>query len=74
MTTITAAELDTVYTCLCRTMTQLGESSASLFLARFALLAIDRIADTDAAQQLIAAAAEDIASEDARTQGGALAS
>jgi hypothetical protein len=43
-------------------MTQLGESRSSLFLARFALLAIDRIADAQAAEQLIAAAAEDLRS------------
>jgi hypothetical protein len=71
MSTMTAAELDTVYTRLCQTMTQLGESNASLFLARFALLAIDRIGDADAAQQLVAAAAEDIAPPaDGLTPGG----
>ena len=41
---MTDTELDAVYTHLCKTMTQLGESQAPLFLARFALLAIDRIA------------------------------
>ncbi len=59
---LTDSELDAVYTNLCRTMTQLGESRSSLFLARFALLAIDRIADAQAAEQLIAAAAEDLRS------------
>ena len=59
---MTDSELDAVYTRLCKTMTQLGENNAPLFLARFAMLAIDRIADGEVAQQLIDAAAEDIAS------------
>ena len=42
-------------------MAQLGEANATLFLARFALLAIDRLADADIAERLIAAAAEDLA-------------
>lgn len=58
---MTDSELDTVYTRLCRTMTQLGEATAPLFLARFALLAIERIGDGQAVQQLIDAAAEDLA-------------
>lgn len=57
---MTDSELDAVYTNLCKTMTQLGESRSSMFLARFALLAIDRIADAEAVQQLIAAAAQDL--------------
>lgn len=59
-TAMTDSDLDSVYTNLCKTMTQLGEAQSSMFLARFALLAIDRIADAEAAQQLIAAAAEDL--------------
>ena len=47
------SELDAVYTHLCKTMTRLGEGAAPLFLARFALLAIDRIGDAGAAQRLI---------------------
>ncbi len=58
---MTDSELDSVYTRLCRTMTQLGEANAPLFLARFALLAIERIGDGQAAQRLIDAAAEDLA-------------
>ena len=58
---MTDSELDTVYTRLCKTMTQLGEPNAQLFLARFALLAIDRIGDGEAAQRLIDSAAEDLA-------------
>ena len=58
---MTDSELDAVYTRLCKTMTRLGENNAPLFLARFAMLAIDRIADGEVAQQLVDAAAEDIA-------------
>jgi hypothetical protein len=59
--TMTDTELDAVYTRLCKTMTELGEPQAPLFLARFALLAIERIGDPAAAQRLIDAAAEDLA-------------
>lgn len=59
---MTDSELDAVYTRLCKTMTQLGENNAQLFLARFAMLAIDRLGDGEVAQQLIDAAAEDMAS------------
>ena len=61
--TMTEAELDAVYTDLCKTMTQLGEARASLFLARFALLSMIRIGDAAAVQELIAAAAADMAAE-----------
>ena len=63
---MTDTELDAVYTRLCTTMTQRGEAAAPLFLARFALLAIDRICDADAALRLIDAAAEDLAPADGR--------
>lgn len=59
---MTDSELDAVYTRLCKTMTQLGEDKAPLFLARFAMLAIDRLGDAAVAQQLIDAAAEDLTS------------
>jgi hypothetical protein len=55
------SELDAIYTHLCKTMTDLGELKALLFLSRFALLAIDRLDDRDAAFQLIEAAAENLA-------------
>jgi hypothetical protein len=55
------ADLDASYTNLCKTMTTLGEAQVPLFLARFALLAIDRIGDAHAAEQLIAAAADGLA-------------
>jgi hypothetical protein len=55
------SELDAIYTQLCKTMTELGEPSALLFLARFALLAIDRLDDREMAFQLIEAAAENLA-------------
>lgn len=59
---MTDSELDAVYTRLCQTMTQLGEDQAPLLLARFAMLAIDRLGDAAVAQQLMAAAAEDMTS------------
>lgn len=55
------SELDAVYTQLCKTMTNLGEDNAPLFLARFALLAIQQIDDPQAAQRLIGEAAEGMA-------------
>nr|WP_119157843.1 hypothetical protein [Caldimonas tepidiphila] len=58
---MTPTELDAVYTRLCKTMTQLGEVNAPLFLARFALLAIAHMGDAEAAQRLVDAAAEDLA-------------
>jgi hypothetical protein len=55
------SELDAIYTHLCKTMTELGEPNALLFLARFALLAVDRLDDRETAIQLIEAAAENLA-------------
>jgi hypothetical protein len=55
------SELDAIYSHLCRTMTELGEPNALLFLARFALLAVDRLDDREVAMQLIEAAAENLA-------------
>jgi len=55
---MTDSELDAVYTRLCKTMTQVGEANAPLFLARFALLAFDRTGDAEAALRLIADASE----------------
>ena len=60
---MTEAELDAAYTHLCKTMTELGETRAPLFLARFALLAMVRIGDTAVVQGLIDSAAADIAAE-----------
>ena len=54
------AELDAVYTSLCKTMTRVGEPASPLFLARFALLAMERIGDAAVIEALIAAAAEDV--------------
>jgi hypothetical protein len=55
------SELDAIYTHICKTMTELGEPNALLFLARFALLAVDRLDDRETAIQLIEAAAENLA-------------
>ena len=60
--TMTEAELDAAYTHLCKTMTELGETRAPLFLARFALLAMVRIGDAAVVQGLTDAAAADIVS------------
>ncbi|MBV8261900.1 MAG: hypothetical protein JO239_13375 [Paraburkholderia sp.] len=57
---MTDSELDSVYTHLCKTMTGLGEANGPLFLARFALLAIERIGDAQACLGLIDAAGENI--------------
>jgi hypothetical protein len=56
--TLTDSDLDIVYTRLCKTMTQLGETDTSLFLARFAMLAIDAIDDPAVALNLIEDAGE----------------
>ena len=58
---MTDAQLDAVYTRLCRTMTQLGEAKAALFLARFALLSISELNDPDASLRLIDEASDGIA-------------
>lgn len=55
---MTDSELDMVYTRLCKTMTELGEANAPLFLARFALLAMERIGNAQASLGLIDAARE----------------
>ncbi len=55
---MTEAELDAVYTRLCKTMTDVGEAAAPLLLARFALLAIVQLGDAAAAHELIDAASE----------------
>lgn len=59
------SDLDELYTQLCATMTELGEPNATLFLARFALLAIDHLGDAAAARRMIIDAAEGVG-EDAR--------
>jgi len=63
--TMTEAELDTAYTHLCKTMTELGEARGMLFLARFALLAMVRIGDADVVQRLTDDAAAGVAAEPA---------
>ncbi|MBB5499758.1 hypothetical protein [Paraburkholderia sp. MM5384-R2] len=55
---MTDSDLDIIYTRLCKTMTQLGQPNTSLFLARFAMLAIDRIDDPTVALNLIDDASE----------------
>ena len=55
---MTDTERDALYTNLCRTMTRIGETDASLFLARFALLAIEAIGDAATITRLIADAGD----------------
>ncbi|WP_322086152.1 hypothetical protein [Burkholderia sp. BCC1999] len=55
---MTDTERDMLYTDLCRTMTRIGEADASLFLARFALLAIETIGEPATVARLIAGAGE----------------
>jgi hypothetical protein len=62
------AELDSVYTKLCSTLTQLGPERAALYLARLALLAIVRIGDAAAASELIDEAALDLAKNDPQVE------
>lgn len=61
---MTDAELDAAYSHLCRTMTELGETSTPLFLARFALLAMTEIGDAATIARLIAEAARDLPGAD----------
>jgi len=51
------ADLDALYTRLCRTMTALGEAQAPLYLARFALLAMTQVDDRAVGERLIIEAA-----------------
>ena len=60
MSRLQPAELDAVYTSLCKTMTRVGEPASPLFLARFALLAMECIGDATVIERLIASAAEDV--------------
>lgn len=53
---MTDDELDRVYGELCRHLTGVGESGALVFLARFALLAIEKIDDAEAISRLLSAA------------------
>ena len=57
---MTDSELDTVYTHLCKTMTEHGEANGPLFLARFAMLAIERIGNAQTCLGLIEAAGENV--------------
>lgn len=63
--TMTDRERDAIYTALCKTMTRLGEPATPLFLARFALLAVEHLGDAGVAQQLIADAADGLTPEQA---------
>jgi hypothetical protein len=51
-------ERDAVYTALCYTVTAVGEKGESLFLARLALLLIERVGDINTAMRMIDEAKE----------------
>ena len=55
---MTDSDLDNVYTRLCKAMTHVGEANTPLFLARFAMLAIDTIDNPAIALNLIDDASE----------------
>ncbi len=50
------SELDSLYGELCRALTEAGAERAPVLLARFALLAMQRIDDADEVRRLIAQA------------------
>ena len=62
---LTDTELDACYTQFCHQMTAVGEAQAPLFMARFALLAMSRIGDAAAVQQLTVQAAQDLLAAEA---------
>jgi hypothetical protein len=51
---MTETQIDSLYGELCLTLTKVGEAGASLFLARFALLAIGAIDDAERVRELLA--------------------
>jgi len=56
------SELDAIYTRLCKTMTDLGADKMPLFLARFALLAIEQIDDPETCNRIVHDASDGLAS------------
>jgi len=59
--TLSAEQLDELYSSLCATLSRVGEAQASLYLGRFALLAMLRVADATAIRTMIADAAHGLA-------------
>jgi hypothetical protein len=55
---MTEAELDSLYGELCLALSQVGEAGAALFLARFALLAIDEIDNAERVRVLLMSAVD----------------
>jgi hypothetical protein len=53
---MTESELDSLYGELCRSLSEVGEAAAPLFLARFALLAIGEIDDVGRVRALLMSA------------------
>lgn len=56
MTTMTASDLDNLYTAMCRRLTNLGVEQTPLYLARFALLAMEHIDNPSVIANLIESA------------------
>lgn len=59
--TLSADDLDVVYSDFCHTMTRLGQDQAPLFMARFALLAMVALGDRAMLQRMVQEAAADLA-------------
>ncbi len=57
-------ERDAIYTQLCQTLTEVGETRSTLMLARLALLLMERLGDAPAAAALIEDAASDLRAQD----------
>jgi hypothetical protein len=53
---MTENDLDSLYSELCSTLSEVGEARAMLLLARFALLAIEQIGDPERVRALLASA------------------
>ncbi|GGH54391.1 hypothetical protein GCM10010975_10900 [Comamonas phosphati] len=60
VSTLSADDLDVVYSDFCHTMTRIGEAQAPLFMARFALLAMVALGDRAALQRMVQQAAADL--------------
>ncbi len=56
MTAMDESDLDSVYSDLCRAISEVGEDRAPLLLARFALLAINEIGDVERVRRILASA------------------
>jgi hypothetical protein len=60
---VTEAEFDGIYTTFCKSLGEVGEARSPLFLARFALLAMEKIDDPPALLSMIEAAGRFVSHE-----------